>query len=111
MKMNIETYVSNNYKVISKEYGKVLTRFGLVETEDGNAEIYIGCLGDLLSLSKELEEFTNSSDRPFPYFGLMIKAYDDGTPYLEIKDDYDWKTGSVGERWFGVIEIVKNVSN
>lgn len=89
MKINIETYGSNNYKEILKEYGKVLTRFGLSETEDGNAEVYIGCLGDLLSLNKELEEFTRNSDKSIPYFGLMIKSYDDGIPYLEIKDNYD----------------------
>lgn len=89
MKMNIETYASNKYEEISEEYGTVLLRFGLTETEDGNAEVYIGCLGDLLNLNKELEEFTSKSDKPLPYFGLMIKSYDDGTPYLEIKDNYD----------------------
>ena len=87
--MNIETYASNKYEEISEEYGTVLSRFGLTETEDGNVEVYIGCLGDLLNLNKELEEFTSKSDKSLPYFGLMIKSYDDDTPYLEIKDNYD----------------------
>lgn len=89
MKINIETYSSNKYKEIVEEYGKVLNRFALTETDNGNAEVCIGCLEDLLNLNKKLEEFTNNTDKPLPYFGLMIKSYDDGTPYLEIKDNYD----------------------
>ena len=46
-------------------------------------------LGDVLNLHKEIEAFINSSDKSCHYFGLMIKSYDDGTPYLEIKDNYD----------------------
>ena len=89
MKIGIETYASNTYKEISEEYGDVLKRFGLSETENGYAEIYIDCLGDIFNLHKEIENFINDSDKPLPYFGLMIKSYDDGTPYLEIKDNYD----------------------
>ena len=89
MKIGIETYASNTYKEISEEYGDVLKRFGLSETENEYAEIYIDCLGDIFNLHKEIEEFTNNSDKAFPYFGLMIKSHDDGTLYLEIKDNYD----------------------
>lgn len=89
MKIGIETYANNNYKEISEEYGEVLIRFGLSETENGSAEICINCLGDVFNLHKEIESFINNSDKPLPYFGLMIKSYDDGTPYLEIKDNYD----------------------
>ena len=71
MKMNIETYASNKYEEISEEYGTVLSRFGLTETEDGNAEVYIGCLGDLLNLNKELEEFTSKSDKVISFFNLI----------------------------------------
>ena len=89
MKIGIETYTSNTYKEISEEYGDVLKRFGLSETENGYAEIYIDCLGDIFNLHKEIENFINDSDKSLPYFGLMIKSYDDDTPYLEIKDNYD----------------------
>lgn len=89
MKINIETYDCDRYDEISAEYGKVLSRFGLSEKADGSAEIYIDCLGDLLNLNKELEQFAENVDIPVVYFGLMIKSYDDGTPYLEIKDNYD----------------------
>lgn len=89
MKIRIETYFSNEYDEILKEYGNVLSRFGLTSTDDGHAEIYIGTLGDVLNLHKEIEEFIDNSDKPYHYFGLMIKSHDDGTPYLEIKDNYD----------------------
>lgn len=89
MKIGIETYASNTYKEISEEYGEVLKWFGLSETENGCAEICVDCLGDVFNLHKEIENFINNSDKPLPYFGLMIKSYDDGTPYLEIKDNYD----------------------
>ena len=89
MKIGIETYASNTYKEISEEYGDVLKRFGLSETENGYAEIYIDCLGDIFNLHKEIEEFINNSDKALHYFGLMIRSYDDGTSYLEIKDNYD----------------------
>ena len=89
MKINIETYCSDRYNEISAEYGKVLSRFGLSEKADGSAEIYIDCLGDIFSLHKEIENFINDSDKSLPYFGLMIKSHDDGTLYLEIKDNYD----------------------
>ena len=89
MKINIETYDCDRYDEISAEYGKVLSRFGLSEKADGSAEVYIDCLGDVFNLHKEIENFINDSDKPFPYFGLMIKSYNDGTPYLEIKDNYD----------------------
>ena len=89
MKINIETYSSNRYDEISVEYGEVLKKFGLSKTQDGNAEIYIDCLGDLLNLNRELELFAENVDVPVVYFGLMIKSYDDGAPYLEIKDNYD----------------------
>lgn len=89
MKIGIETYASNKYEEISKEYEKVLSRFGLAETKEGNATIVIECLGDIFSLHREIAEFINESDSPIPYFGIIIKSYDDGTPYLEIKDNYD----------------------
>ena len=89
MKINIETYDCDRYDEISAEYGKVLSRFGLSEKADGSAEVYIDCLGDVFNLHKEIENFINDSDKPLPYFGLMIKSYDDGIPYLEIKDNYD----------------------
>ena len=89
MKIRIETYFSNEYDEILQKYGKVLPRFGLTRTDDGHAEIYIGTLGDIFSLHKEIEEFIDNSDNPCHYFGLMIKSYEDGTPYLEIKDNYD----------------------
>ena len=89
MKINIETYDCDRYDEISAEYGKVLSRFGLSEKADGSAEVYIDCLGDVFNLHKEIENFINDSDKPLPYFGLMIKSYDDGTPYLEIKDNFD----------------------
>ena len=89
MKIRIETYFFYKYDEILQEYGKVLSRFGLSKTDDGHAEIYIGTLGDVLNLHKEIEAFINSSDKSCHYFGLMIKSYDDGTPYLEIKDNYD----------------------
>lgn len=78
-----------NMKKSQKIMEKVLKRFGLSKTQDGGAEIYITCLGDLLNLNKELEQFVENVEVPFVYFGLMIKSYSDGTPYLEIKDNYD----------------------
>lgn len=89
MEIGIEIYGSNRYNEILEEYGKVLSRFGLTRTKEGNANIIIECLGDLLNLHREIEEFIDESDKSIPYFGIMIKLYDDGTPYLEIKDSYD----------------------
>lgn len=89
MRINIETYLNNSYEEILEDYGEVLERFCLRKTENGNAEIDISCLGDLLSLHKELEKFIEDVEVPLVYFGLMIKSYKDGTPYLEIKDNYD----------------------
>ncbi len=89
MKIRIETCFFYEYDEILQEYGKVLSRFGLTMTDDNHAEIYIGTLGDIFSIHKEIEEFIDNSDKPYHYFGLMIKSYDDGTPYLEIKDNYD----------------------
>ena len=43
----------------------------------------------LFNLNKEIKKFVNKADKPLPYFGLIIKSYNDGTPYLEIKDNYD----------------------
>lgn len=89
MKINIETYGSNKFDEISAEYGEILSRFELSKKEDGSAEIYIGTLGDIFNLHKEIEKFFDNSDQPLPYFGLMIKSNDGGAPYLEIKDNYD----------------------
>lgn len=89
MKIGIETYANNKYEDILKEYGKVLAQFGLSKTKEGNATIVIEKLGDLLSLHREIEKFVYNIYGYIPYFGIMIKAYDDGTPYLEIKDNYD----------------------
>lgn len=67
MKIGIETYASNSYKEILEEYGEVLIRFGLSETENGYAEICIDCLGDVFNLHEEIEHFINNSDKPLPY--------------------------------------------
>lgn len=87
MKINIETYDCNKYDEISEEYGKVLSRFGLTKTENGYAEIDVDYLEDILNLHRDIKEFT--SGKSIPYFGIMIRSYDNGKPYLEIKDNYD----------------------
>lgn len=88
MKINIETYDSNEYNKILTDYGEILSRFGLFRTEENNAGIIVECLEDLFRINRELEKFINESDMTIPYFGIMIKSYDDGSPYLEIKDNY-----------------------
>lgn len=90
MTLNIETYCEYGYAEIKEEYDSVLSNYGLRKTGDLNqACIDIHTLEELFVLNKEIEEFVNKADKPLPYFGLMIKSYDDGTPYLEIKDNYD----------------------
>ena len=90
MKINIETYDYNKYDEISKEYGEVLYRFGLTKTESFYAEIDVDCLEDILNLHRDIKEFT--SGKSIPYFGIMIESYDtydNGKPYILIKDNYD----------------------
>lgn len=90
MTLNIETYSEYRYSDIKKEYGSVLSKYGFRELNDTEyACIDINTLEDLMALNEELEKFVDKADKPLPYFGLMIKSYDDGTPYLEIKDNYD----------------------
>ena len=40
-------------------------------------------------MESELDKFIVNKEGSELYFGLMITSYDDGTPYLEIKDHYD----------------------
>lgn len=90
MTLNIETYSEYKYNEIKNEYGSVLSNYGLRKTGClEHACIDINTLDELFLLNKEIEEFVDKSNDSLPYFGLMIKSYDDGTPYLEIKDNYD----------------------
>ena len=88
MKIAIETYGSCNYEEISNEYGKILRNFGLFE-EDGFAYIKVHKIEELFLMHSEISKYVFETEKCLPYFGLVIKSYDDGTPYLEIKDNYD----------------------
>lgn len=88
MKIAIETYGSCKYKEIVDEYGEVLRNFGLFE-ENGFAYIEVEQIDQLFLLNSEICKFVLDAEKCLPYFGLVIKSYDDGTPYLEIKDNYD----------------------
>lgn len=89
MTINIETHSSNEYDEITSHYGTVLDQFGLSRTETDDAQICIDSLDDLWNLAKELETFAENAETPIVYLGLTVKTHKDGTPYLEIKDNYD----------------------
>lgn len=89
MKINIETYGSDKFKDIFEEYGSVLAVYGLTETPGGAAYIEVGTIEDLFDINERLKDFCEETDRPLPYFGLMVKTRGDGRPFLEIKDNYE----------------------
>lgn len=89
MRINVETCDSDNYDEILKEYGEVLSKFGLVKTDKNGSSIRIDCLEDLFNLNKEIKNFVNSSEKSIVYFGIMVKSYDEDIPYLEIRDNYN----------------------
>ncbi len=87
MVINIETHSSNCYDEICAEYGEVLEQFGLMK-KDEKARIVIYELQDVFNLHREITNFCDENDKDSPYFGLMIKTYEDGTPYIEIADNF-----------------------